>query len=344
MPATRSSDTSAPAEAEDLVVLLVDDNLINRKKLSLAVQSLGHVAAVAEDGARALEALRTTPHDAVLLDIVMPEVDGFDVLSALKADERLRDIPVIVVSALDDETESVVRAIELGAEDFLPKDFDPILLKARLGASLTKKRFRDQELEHFRRVERLAEAAEVLESGQFSPQSLDLDALAARDDPLGRLAAVFRGMAAEIYARELRLKRTVQLLQGSFLVIAVGLVWGLTPALSRLSSGIGSNPLGLAVRVNGIAAALCFAVEAIVLAGRRPVHVDIFAAVGLMMALSALMLAPVAYATGELMTLGTGTGKLAMLVLLMGVIGAASLLLAFHLIATAGAVFYSQSA
>jgi drug/metabolite transporter (DMT)-like permease len=91
-----------------------------------------------------------------------------------------------------------------------------------------------------------------------------------------------------------------------------------------------------------LALPLLFAIEAIVLAGRRPVHVDIFAAVGLMMALSALMLAPVAYATGELMTLGTG--KLAMLVLLMGVIGAASLLLAFHLIATAGAVFYSQSA
>jgi drug/metabolite transporter (DMT)-like permease len=87
-----------------------------------------------------------------------------------------------------------------------------------------------------------------------------------------------------------------------------------------------------------------FAVEALVLAGRRPEHVDIFASVGIMMALSAIMLAPWAYLSGNLLRLGPGIGSLEILVLLMGVVGASSLLLAFHLIATAGAVFYSQSA
>lgn len=439
-------------------ILVVDDSALNRRKLSLAVKTLGHEPEMAEDGVQALAALRARAFDAVLLDIVMPGMDGFEVLHALKSDAALRDIPVIVVSALDDETASVVRAISLGAEDFLPKDFDPVLLQARLGASLAKKRFRDTELAYFRGVERLTRAAEVLEAGEFRGASLDLDELAARNDPLGRLAAVFRGMAAEIYDRELRLKRTVQLLQGSFLVIAVGLVWGLTPALSRLSAGIGSNPLGLAVWVNFIAAVCClgvaawrgrlprltgveflfflawaalagilqrlttfwvtahveaamlslivtlqgfmvfafvavtklertsprrlvglsvglvgvaivlwtrfdpgnseqngylifalalpflFAVEAIVLAGRRPKHVDMFASVGLMMGLSAVMLLPVAYATGDLMPLRPEVGKLELLVLLIGIVGAGSLLLAFHVIATAGAVFYSQSA
>ena len=89
----------------------------------------------------------------------MPEIDGFGVLSEMKADEEMRDVPVIVVSALDDETESVVRAIEPGAEDFLPKNFDPVLLRARFGASLEKKRFRDQKREYFGRIERLTEAA-----------------------------------------------------------------------------------------------------------------------------------------------------------------------------------------
>ncbi|MEZ5865361.1 MAG: response regulator [Geminicoccaceae bacterium] len=240
-------------QSEPALVLVVDDNSTNRLKMRMAVRHLGHAVDVAEDGAKALEALRAKSYDAVLLDIVMPEVDGFDVLHALKNDPDLTDIPVIVISALDDETQSVVRAIELGAEDFLPKDFNPVLLNARLGASLAKKRFRDQEREYLRRVEQLTEAAGVLESGSFSPDDLKLDALTDRGDALGRLAAVFRDMAEEIYARELRLKRAVQTLQGSFLVIAVGVVWGLTPALARMASGLGSNPLGLALWVNGIA-------------------------------------------------------------------------------------------
>lgn len=449
---------AAPESSTAANILVVDDNALSRRKLRMAVEALGHTAETVADGHEALTALRARSFDAVLLDILMPVLDGFGVLAEMKADIVMRDVPVIVISALDDEAESVVRAIELGAEDFLPKSFDPILLRARLGASLSKKRFRDQEREYFGRIDRLTEAAGVLETGRFDPESLDLDDLAAKPDPIGRLATVFRGMAAEIYERELRMTRAILTLQGTFLVLAVGLVWGLTPALSRMASGVGSNPLGLAVWVNGIAAVLClgiaayrgklprlqpaelmfffvwaviagvvqrmttfivtehveaamlslivtlqgfmvfafaaatkmekatrrrllglfvglvgvtlvlltrfeggntaqnfwllvamllpffFAVEAIVLAGKRPEHIDIFASVGLMMAISTLLLLPWAYMTGDLIALKLQFGRLEILVVLMGVVAASSLLLAFHLIATAGAVFYSQSA
>lgn len=131
----------------------------------------------------------------MLLDIVMPDVDGYDVLRAMKADADLREIPVIVVSALDDEIDSVVRALELGAEDFLPKDFEPAILKARLDASLARKRFRDRELDYIRAVRRLTRAAEVIEAGAFRPSQLEIDDVARRPDPVGRLAHVFRSLA-----------------------------------------------------------------------------------------------------------------------------------------------------
>ena len=105
--------------------------------------------------------LRGQPFDLLLLDIIMPELDGYQVLEQMKADSTLRDIPVIVISA-EQELDSVVKGIELGAADYLPKTFDPILLKARISACLEKKRFRDQETEYLRQVERLTEAAAAL--------------------------------------------------------------------------------------------------------------------------------------------------------------------------------------
>lgn len=247
---------------DQAVILVVDDNNLSRRKLNMAVKKLGHKSEVAKDGLEAIEKVRSSTYDAILLDIVMPEMDGFEVLSIIKADTKLRDIPVIVVSSLDEQTDSVVKAIELGAEDFLPKDFDLVLLRARLNASLIKKQFRDKELEYFQRVERLTAAAVVLESNEFSPEDLQIDDLAEYNDPLGRLAAVFRGMANEIYERELRLKRTMHSMQGSFLVVFAGVVWGLTPSLARLSSGEVSNPLGLAIWVNGVTALLCLTISA----------------------------------------------------------------------------------
>ncbi len=133
-------------------ILAVDDNRLNRLKLARGLELQGHSVALAEDGRQALDMLKAEPFDLVLLDILMPELDGYQVLEAMKADSALREIPVIVVSAVD-EMDSVVRCIEMGAEDYLPKPFDPVLLKARTGACLEKKRLRDQELEYLVAVE-----------------------------------------------------------------------------------------------------------------------------------------------------------------------------------------------
>jgi len=124
------------------LILVVDDNDRNRDMLSRRLKKQGYDVAVAENGREALEAVRTRPFDMVLLDIMMPEMDGYEVLQQLKADETLRHIPVIMISALD-EVDSVVRCIEMGAEDYLPKPFNPTLLKARIGACLEKKHVRD---------------------------------------------------------------------------------------------------------------------------------------------------------------------------------------------------------
>jgi phosphoserine phosphatase RsbU/P len=125
-------------------ILLVDDNESNRDMLSRQLEKQGYTISLGENGQQALELLRAGKFDLILLDIIMPGMDGYEVLDHLKADKDLRHIPVIMISALD-ELESVIRCIERGAEDYLPKPFDPVLLRARIGASLEKKRLRDQE-------------------------------------------------------------------------------------------------------------------------------------------------------------------------------------------------------
>ncbi len=137
-------------------ILVVDDNRLNRMTLEKSLVQQGHVATEAENGLLALELLRLNDFDLVLLDIVMPEMDGFQVLEVMKADESLRAIPVIVISALE-EMESVVRCIQIGAEDYLNKPFDPVLLRARIGASLEKKWLRDQERAHLEELMKLNE-------------------------------------------------------------------------------------------------------------------------------------------------------------------------------------------
>ena len=125
-------------------VLVADDDSVNRLLLSRSLEREGHRFATAEDGRRALEMLRAESFDVVLLDVVMPEIDGFEVLSQMQADGELRHTPVIMISALED-IESVVRGIELGAEDYLPKPFNPVLLRARINGCLTRKRLDDLE-------------------------------------------------------------------------------------------------------------------------------------------------------------------------------------------------------
>jgi adenylate cyclase len=134
-------------------LLVVDDNEANRYTLTHRLQRDGYSnIEEAENGLQALEMLRARRFDLVLLDITMPELDGYDVLKQIKSDMDLRDIPVIMISA-DDKVDSVVRCIELGAEDYLPKPFNAVLLKARVGASLEKKRLKDQELIYRQRLE-----------------------------------------------------------------------------------------------------------------------------------------------------------------------------------------------
>jgi DNA-binding response OmpR family regulator len=176
-------------------------------QLKRSLEQQGHTVALAENGRQALEMLDAGRFDLVLLDIVMPEMDGYEVLARLKGDPARRDLPVIVISALD-EMQSVIRCIGMGAEDYLAKPFDPLLLRARIGASLEKKRLRDQEVEYLQQVARVTAAAAAVEAGQFTLASLD--EVAARPDALGQLGRVFQGMAREVYAREQSLKQQVQ--------------------------------------------------------------------------------------------------------------------------------------
>jgi two-component system cell cycle response regulator len=191
-------------------ILVVDDDFLNRVVLSTNLQEQGYEVAMAENGAQALEMLGSQAFDVVLLDLVMPEVDGFQVLEQMKRDSVQREIPVIVISALD-EMESILRCIEMGATDYLPKPFDAALLRARLNASLADKRLRDIELEYLEQVDRVISAAGAVEAGTFECTSLD--SVAAREDALGKLARVFQNMARQVYAREQSLRQQVHELQ-----------------------------------------------------------------------------------------------------------------------------------
>ena len=194
-------------------VLVVDDNALNRKMLARAVEGQGCRATTAEDGQQAMALLTSAdagPFDVILLDILMPVMDGYQVLAQVKQDARLRHIPVIMISALE-EMDSVVRCIEMGAADYLPKPFNPALLRARLNASLAAKRLRDLELEYLEQVNHVVGAAQAVEAAIFDPASLDQ--VAARQDALGRLARVFQRMAREVYLRERRLRQQLEQLR-----------------------------------------------------------------------------------------------------------------------------------
>ena len=134
-------------------LLVVDDNDDNRYTLTRRLRRQGYENITeVENGRDALAALEAAKFDLVLLDVMMPEMNGFETLEHIKSDMATRDIPVIMISALD-ELESVVRCIELGAEDYLNKPFNATLLKARVGASLEKKRLRDQEAGYLDQLE-----------------------------------------------------------------------------------------------------------------------------------------------------------------------------------------------
>jgi adenylate cyclase len=145
-------------------LLVVDDNKVNRLLLARNLELQGHHVATAENGRVALEMLRREAFDLLLLDIEMPEMNGFQVLEQLVNDLQLRDLPVIVTSSLEG-LDNVVRCIELGAEDYLTKPVNPVLLKARIGAGLEKKRLRDQQKELVRRFATPEVAQDLQQSG-----------------------------------------------------------------------------------------------------------------------------------------------------------------------------------
>lgn len=204
-----------PSGAAPSRILIVDDDEDNREVLRRRLERQQYAVLQAVDGEDALRRLASHPVDLVLLDMLMPGLDGYAVLERLKADPATHDLPVIMISALDDMG-SIVRCIEAGAEDYLPKPFDPVLLKARIGASLEKKRLRDTEREYLAKVDEVITAASAVEAGTYTAGTLG--EIAQRDDALGRLARVFDSMAVEVRAREERLRRRLNDLQGEIAV------------------------------------------------------------------------------------------------------------------------------
>ena len=179
--------------------LIVDDNEVNRMLLRRGLAEQDVDALEAEDGRQALDLLASEPVDLILLDLLMPVLDGYATLELIKADDALRHLPVIVITAVED-LESVVRCIDLGATDYLPKPFNAAVLQARVNASLAGKRLRDLELEYLEQVGHVIRAAGSVEAGGFD--LAPLASVATRDDALGTLARVFSRMAEEVRARE----------------------------------------------------------------------------------------------------------------------------------------------
>jgi len=196
-------------------VLVVDDDAGNRDVLSRRLQREGYAVVPAAGGSEALALMAREPVDVVLLDVLMPDLDGLAVLERIKADPATHDVPVIMISALD-ELSAIARCIEAGAVDYLPKPFEPVVLRARLAASLVEKRFRDQERELARALAVVTDAASAVEAGTYTAGQLG--DVAQRGDAVGRLARVMDRMATEVGERERRLRGRLDLLRGEITV------------------------------------------------------------------------------------------------------------------------------
>jgi CheY-like chemotaxis protein len=206
----RDRPTAAPAAGPAAVpagdrprVLVVDDEAGNRDLLRRRLEREGYAVLSADGGGEALAVVAREPVDVILLDMLMPDLDGLTVLGRLKGDPTTRDLPVIVISALDD-LQAIARCIEAGAEDYLPKPFEPVILRARLAGSLQKKRWLDQERDQLRALGYVTAAASAVEGGTYEPGTLD--DVAARGDAIGRLARVMDRMAVQVRERESRLR------------------------------------------------------------------------------------------------------------------------------------------
>ncbi len=230
-------------------ILIVDDNSMSRKKLAAAVRAMGLDYTTASDGQEGLDRLRQGGIDLVLLDIVMPNLDGFDVLGQVHEDARLRDIPILVISSVD-QSEEIARALDLGAVDFLPKQIDPPIFRARVAGCLEKRRLRVLELSYLDDVASLTDAARLMRGGQMSPDALHIQDVEDRGDGLGDLARMFSQLARAVHRREKAARLRINLLQGCLLLMIMGLTWGLVPALSKILVAPSTHsPLGIAAWV-----------------------------------------------------------------------------------------------
>lgn len=206
------SQKSPEKQSQGGMILVVDDNLTNCDLLARQLKRQAYTVTTANNAQKALRLLQAIPYDLILLDVIMPGMSGLELLQQLKRHPDWCHIPVIMISALD-EMEGAVKCIELGAEDYLHKPFDPTLLKARIGAYLERKRLRDQEILYLQQVERLTTAAAAVETNNFNPDSLS--DLTRQPDELGQLARVFQRMAQEVHAREQHLEQQLHLMQVS---------------------------------------------------------------------------------------------------------------------------------
>ena len=230
-------------------ILVVDDVEVNRDLLSRRLKQQGHDVAIAENGKKALESIRAESFDLVLLDIMMPEMDGYQVLGEIQADPALKHLPVIMISAIT-EMDSVVKCIEMGATDYLPKPFNPVLLKARVGATLEKKRLRDRERLYAKSLERELEIGREIQKS-FLPEVLP-------QFPGWQIAARFapaRQVAGDFYdAFELRAPGQVGLIVSDVCDKGVGaaLFMALFRSLLRAAATADSGASGAAAMLSGV--------------------------------------------------------------------------------------------
>jgi sigma-B regulation protein RsbU (phosphoserine phosphatase) len=209
--AAHSSCELAPKSCQCGRILVVDDDVLNRDLLASRLTRQGHIVSVAVDGDDALNCARNQELDLILLDVMMPRLDGYQTLLALKDDDSLHAIPVIMISALD-ELSSVVRCIEAGAQDYLPKPFNPTLLRARVGACLREKARHDEEVALYQNL---------LKSQQCLQRELArADQCLRAADPLLRinpelkpLFEVFEAMTGAVQRRETDLRATMASLE-----------------------------------------------------------------------------------------------------------------------------------
>lgn len=238
-------------------VLVVDDNRTSRLVATKALRQLDCTWVEASSGQEALDRLADEDFDLVLLDIEMPEIDGLEVLRRMRSISQPLGTPVLVISGHDDDMDVVAEAVQLGAEDFLPKPFDPTLFRARVTSCIEKKRLREVEVDYLRQIDRLSAAAMRMETGSFHPANLNLDDVARRSDPIGHLASVFVEMAHQVYDREIALQRKIRTMKGGALLLLQGLLWGLIVPLSVLIYRENVATFGVSFWSNLVAGLVC---------------------------------------------------------------------------------------